>query len=183
MGGWPGAVHSYYDKQKLLFCPAAVKPVVEGAIYPFAAWSDYDDGRRVVASYCANFWVSNESYDGEKFWRTPHVVGAAYVPLLLDGNWKDTEPEPDDQPWATREEMVAFGWEPGDNEMKRVCIDRHGAYVNACFLDFSVRRIGLKQLWRTRWSRQWDMQAPLPNPTWPGGKWPEWMANMKEPVW
>ncbi|MHC4658988.1 MAG: hypothetical protein ACYS83_07410 [Planctomycetota bacterium] len=184
MGGWPGAVQPYYKNPKLLFCPEATKAWGEGGCYPYAAWFDYDDGRRVAASYCVNLWVANgEEYDNyfnDRCWRTPYTKGAAFAPLLLDGNWKDTQPYEDDEPWATREQMVLWGWEPNANEMKRVCIDRHGAYVNACFMDLSARRIGLKQLWRTRWHRQWDMQAPLPNPAWPGGKWPDWMQNFKD---
>ncbi|MHC4497904.1 MAG: hypothetical protein ACYS21_02170 [Planctomycetota bacterium] len=174
MGGWPGAVHSYYENPKLLFCPDATKAWDEGGCYPHAAWVDYDGGRRVAASYCANFWVANENEP--EFWRTPATKKAGDIPILIDGNWKDTEPEPTDEPFQAREDMVWMGWTPNANEMRRVCIDRHGAYVNACFLDFSVRRIGLKHLWRTWWHKQWDMNHPLP-------VWPQWLANCEDPAW
>jgi hypothetical protein len=55
----------------------------------------------------------------------------------------------------------------------------HGA-VNGLDLDFSARKMGLKGLWRLNWHRQWDMAAPLPNPAWPGGDWPEWMQNFTD---
>jgi hypothetical protein len=182
MGGWPGAVEPYYKNPKLLFCPEATKAWDEGRHYPYAAWFDYDDGRRVVASYCVNFWVWTPPCGSDpKFWGTPYVRDAAYVPLLLDGNWKDAQPYETDEPPPSREWIQMNGWEPNANEMKRVCHFRHEAGVNSVFLDFSARKIGLKQLWRTRWHRQWDMQAPLPNPTWPGGKWPEWMQNFEDP--
>jgi hypothetical protein len=165
----------------LWFCPEATKPWLAGGRYPFAAWSAQSgDGQVVYSSYCVNLWVSNPvDYDGDysTFWRTPYVADAASVPLLSDGNWKDTEPQPHDMPWATREEMVAWGWEPNVNEMKRVCIDRHGPGINAVFLDFSVRKVGLKELWLLKWHREWpegrdhlpiwELEAP-------------WMANFKD---
>jgi prepilin-type processing-associated H-X9-DG protein len=170
---WPFTAFPYYRNPKLMLCPAATKPFIEGGLYPFAAWKyeGWDYETVCAGSYCVNYWASDE-YDA-RFWGTPHIVGAASVPLLVDGNWKDAEPIESDEPFSTREEMVRFGWTPNEHEMRRVCIDRHGAYVNACFLDFSVRRIGLKRLWRVPWHREWDMGAPLP-------VWPEWMQNFKD---
>ena len=63
---------------------------------------------------------------------------------------------------------------------------RHKLSVNLVFLDWSVRKIGLKQLWVLRWSREtldvggkamngWG-RAGLYDPTEPLD-WPEWMQN------
>jgi len=46
--------------------------------------------------------------------------------------------------------------------MKRVCIDRHNGYVNGVFLDFSARRIGLKELWVLKWHRSFNVTADPP---------------------
>jgi len=174
LGAWCQAAWPYYRNPKLPLCPAATKPWVKGGTYPFAAWSyeEWDYETMYAGSYCMNFWLADSP--DYRFWRTPYVSNAASVPLLLDGNWKDAEPCESDEPFPTREQMVFEGWTPNAHEMRRVCIDRHGAYVNACFLDFSAGRIGLKHLWRMPWHREWDMDYPLP-------VWPEWMQNFEDP--
>ena len=52
-------------------------------------------------------------------------------------------------------------------------INRHGGgRLNACFLDFSVRRVGLKQLWKVKWHRNFDLNGgPV--------EWPNWMRNFR----
>jgi hypothetical protein len=58
--------------------------------------------------------------------------------------------------------------------MRRFCVNRHEGYVNGVFLDLStVRRIGLKELWRLKWHRRYDVDAPPP-------VWPQWMRNFKD---
>jgi hypothetical protein len=187
---WPQLMSEYMGSTdtRIWQCPAATKPWIEGGRYPNAAWHD-DVGlpgggqMRLYGSYTVNLWIANTrdmgvSRDPGKFWQTPNVKGAAFGPMIMDGNWSNSEPEPDDQPWATREDMVALGWEPHANEMKRVCIDRHGWKVNACFLDLSVKTTGLKQLWMTKWHRKWpttcdhlpDWEAEAP-----------WLAHLPDP--
>ncbi len=61
------------------------------------------------------------------------------------------------------------------------CIDRHGQYVNGLFLDWTVRRIGIKELWTLKWNMQFDTAGPW---TKAGGvkpeDWPEWMRSFKD---
>jgi hypothetical protein len=48
-------------------------------------------------------------------------------------------------------------------------------------LDWSVRKVGLKELWKFRWHRKYNINGP-----WTAGgggrpsDWPEWMRNFKE---
>lgn len=63
-----------------------------------------------------------------------------------------------------------------------VCINRHETgTTNALFLDFSVRKVGLKELWTLKWDRLFDTAGPW---TKAGGvtpaDWPEWMRNFKD---
>ena len=48
-------------------------------------------------------------------------------------------------------------------------------------MDFSARKVGLKELWTLKWHRQYDTWGPW---TRAGGvrpeHWPEWMRNFKE---
>jgi len=52
---------------------------------------------------------------------------------------------------------------PGQNEMRRFCVNRHDGGLNGIFLDCStVRKIRLKELWRLKWHRRYDLNADLP---------------------
>jgi prepilin-type N-terminal cleavage/methylation domain-containing protein len=187
---WPEIMYNYMGGggASMWLCPAATKPWIEGGRYPYAAWYDDMDlpgggDQKLYGSYIVNLWAANfqsgESDDPpENFWRTPSVRGAAYAPLLMDGNWFNTEPLPDDQPWETREEMVAMGWEPGENEMKRVCIDRHGHKVTGSFLDLSVKTIGLKDLWMQKWHKLWPKTCDH-LPVWEDEA--PWLADLADP--
>jgi hypothetical protein len=179
---WPWAIlqHRPDINRKLWLCPEATKPWIMGGECPFAAWTadEYDDLTTIESSYCVNLWVSmpyDDYRDPEKFWRTPYVANVANVPLLLDGSWKDTEPEPFDEPPVSREWIQANCWEPGTNEMKRVCHYRHESTVNGVFLDLSARKVGLKELWVLKWHRLWpEGRDHLP-------AWPDWMENFEDP--
>jgi hypothetical protein len=65
--------------------------------------------------------------------------------------------------------------------MKMICLLRHNGFVNGAFMDFSTRRIGLKELWSLRWHREFQMRGPW---TRAGGvesqDWPEWMKGFKD---
>ncbi len=64
--------------------------------------------------------------------------------------------------------------------MQKVCIDRHNAAINMLFMDFSVRKVGLKELWTLPWHREWSQylqQYGLPT-VWNDPD--HWMYNMKD---
>ncbi|MCL5280320.1 MAG: hypothetical protein M1376_10480 [Planctomycetes bacterium] len=69
----------------------------------------------------------------------------------------------------------------GNNEMRRVCLNRHSGAVNSVCLDWSVRRVGLKELWTLKWNRTFDVNGAW---TSRGGvrpeDWPQWMRSMKD---
>jgi prepilin-type processing-associated H-X9-DG protein len=44
--------------------------------------------------------------------------------------------------------------------MKRFCLARHEGAVNVTFLDFSLRKIGVKELWTLKWHREFDTAGP-----------------------
>ena len=182
---WPEFIlRNYYTSLSLdmWLCPMATKPFTEGGRNPYAAWDGHPtvNGEQVYikGSYGINDWVSNEEGDGslgaggQYYWRTPHVRGAGEAPMLIDAQTGNMEPYSFDEPSQIENALWTSGPE---NEMRRACIKRHSPYhVNALFLDWSVKRLTLKQLWRTKWHRQWDMTADLP-------VWPDWMADIPEP--
>jgi prepilin-type N-terminal cleavage/methylation domain-containing protein len=177
MAAWPYLISNYMPNidEELWFCPAATRPYVEGGRPPYASWNTpLDEEPIIYGSYGVNFWVSSTrnmsiSRDPEKFWQTPNIRGCAYAPLLIDCTWKDTEPEPYDPAPPYNGYM---GIE--DEEIKRVCINRHSYMVNACFLDMSVKATKLKALWKLKWHKKWRLDA------FPSGGWPDWMASLPD---
>jgi len=151
---WQVAAEPYYKNRRLLLCPEAVKPFIYGGEPPFSSWTDQTG--EYNSSYCVNLWVANGDEENDHFndrcWRTPYTKRAAYGPLLLDGNWKDAQSYFEDDP----PEYENYWWEPGTNEMKRVCVNRHNGAVNGVFLDLSARKIGLKELWIIDWHKLWQ---------------------------
>ena len=153
----------------------AVKPYDEGGRVPFGAWrTSFGD----AGSYGANGYIINSPAELDyqlgrptKYnWRTNLVKGAANIPLFLDALWVDGWPEHFDDP-QTFEEW----WqdEMGSNEMRRFCGNRHNGFVNCVFFDFTVRRVGLKELWRLKWNRAYNVNVDPPD-------WPPWMKEFKD---
>jgi len=55
-------------------------------------------------------------------------------------------------------------------------MNHHTGFLNCLFLDFCLRKVGLKELWLLKWHREWtkDIGATgLPD-------WPEWMQRFKD---
>jgi prepilin-type processing-associated H-X9-DG protein len=61
------------------------------------------------------------------------------------------------------------------------CMDRHSGHINGLFLDWSVRKVGLKELWMLKWHQDFNTAGPW---TTAGGmnpsKWPPWMQGFKD---
>ena len=49
------------------------------------------------------------------------------------------------------------------NAMQFFCIDRHNGGPNILFMDWSVRLVGLKELWRLKWHLKFDTDDPAPD--------------------
>ena len=66
-------------------------------------------------------------------------------------------------------------------DMAKCCIDRHNGGINSLFLDWSIRKVGLKELWTLKWDEDFDTAGPW---TKSGGvspeDWPKWMRGFKD---
>ncbi len=187
---WPNVLQLYYNDVKSLFCcPMATKPVSEGGRHPFAAFSisgawGPPSGTRIEgvrSSYGINGWVCNPPQSvttnplglpTANNFRKVNVKGASNIPLLLDSMWVDSYPDTTNEPPAF--DGDEFGSGPmGSKQMRFFCINRHNGFVNSVFLDSSVRKIGLKELWKLKWHSNSDTNAPTPD-------WPDWMKGFKD---
>lgn len=100
------------------------------------------------------------------------VQGRGNIPLLLDAVLPSCA--------MSREQMPPPAKEPNDMD-GGLCINRHNGTLNALFLDWSVRPIGLKELWTLKWNLTFNTAGPW---TKAGGvkpeKWPQWMRGFKD---
>jgi len=189
MGGkndvWMGALRSYYTEAKIRLCPTATKFRSEGAGGTFAAWGIWgDEGWHTAGdygSYGMNEWCYTppgpgaSSWGGhpEWNWKGIDLKGSGYIPLFLDCYWDGGFPVDSESP-------PVFDGEVSDS-MDRFCLNRHNGFTNGLFLDFSIRKIGLKELWKLRWHQQFNINGPwtkagnvLPD------DWPQWMRSFKD---
>ena len=190
-GLWMNALRPYYqDRWNLLLCPSATR-AVEGPTGwgTFTAWyrtiSLSDGGtHRYVSSYSINSWTNNVSHDrGARpefwFWKTPDGAGRPeIVPVFGDATWHDAWPRHTDMPLPAPLDSAPAG---ATGEMNHFCIDRHGGAVDLLFMDWSARKVGLKELWALKWHRSFNTEGPW---TRAGGvlpsDWPEWMRPFKD---
>jgi prepilin-type N-terminal cleavage/methylation domain-containing protein len=188
---WYWALMDYYKDKKIRFCPNAMRNRVERtagtagsaswshlAGGTFYAWGQSQGERWSGGSYAVNSWATNppdeygQAYGPENFWRTINVQGVARIPLFLDAMWLDGWPRDTNNPPDYRDQM--------HNSMTRYCIPRHHEGPHCVFLDLSLRLLGLKELWKLKWHRNFDT-----NGRWtPAGgcgpnDWPEWMRRFK----
>lgn len=173
-GTWIVPLYPYYEGggEKMRLCPVA-SSIDETKPIKFRAWGTEINGVKHTNSYAINNWiydlrpgVNNVWEMGQakrRSWRTNKHSAGYMVPLFLEG-WRwggavesRSEPAPPDE-------------ESRYEGMGRFCIDRHRGSINACFMDGSVSKVGLKQLWDQKWHKEYNMNNPLP-------QWPEWMQK------
>jgi prepilin-type N-terminal cleavage/methylation domain-containing protein len=199
---YPNALRSYYkDNFEMLLCPTATRLMQNNADWgTFKAAERVMGGTNYVFSYCINSWTNYMHGDRgdrleEWFWknvnnttavlpgtRTPSgkSVSLNTIPVLGDGTWHDAWPRDTDAPSQT---MDGFGiMDQGTSgEMNHFCINRHDGNVGMLFMDWSTRRVGLKELWTLKWHRSYTTSGAW---TKAGGArpedWPAWIRNFKD---
>ncbi len=198
---WPGATLPYYEDKKIRHCPTTkidkqieAAPVARshgGAFLawgPFppsdwgdAWWDSFDSGSYGINEWCANpvdyYWDLNT----DNAWRTISPKGSSNVPLMLDCVYVSTAPRDNDTPLfldPTEQERWnedvwgAWNWQA----IRLNCINRHKGSINGVFLDMSARKVGLKELWKFKWHKNYVTGNPYTRPDAP---WPDWMRNFK----
>jgi len=196
---WVQALGPYYKwDSKITCCPEATRPwytetgedmhLAGTHLGSTTAWGYYQlDAcpKPIKGSFGINGWCNNPDplsghYPGppkeEWHWRTPYVKGAGYVPLLVGAQRYNLWPESEDAPPAVDGQY----W--GDvTHIGRVCLNRHDGFVNALFMDWSARKVGIKELWTLKWHRTYNTADHY---TRAGGvrpaDWPQWMRHFPD---
>ncbi len=174
---WMGLIESDYSRdRKILFCPMTTRTHAEGAPAKYAIIEDAATERR--SSYALNEWIC-VGYPGSSFWGKTDVPRPSRVPVMADATWRsDAQPEPNDLPPEYDGQPITGKTE---DEMRVYCIDRHDGSINMLFMDWSVGKVGLKELWTLKWYRDYDTagrwtRAGGVRP----GDWPDWMRRFKD---
>jgi prepilin-type N-terminal cleavage/methylation domain-containing protein len=200
---WIILMKSYLADWDILKCPATVQTwmdVDNNFLDPLVAWdfqvvvgiteeAFYEqmlaiNGKWANGSYAKNTFVTNgdafpatdfaseHSWIYEYCYKNVRVKRVSQIPLFGDGLWMGGWPEPHTAPAET--------YYHDQDSVNIWNIDRHNLSINMLFLDWTVRKVGLKQLWQLRWSKQdgWGNPFVVPDPLNPDD-WPEWMRNSK----
>jgi prepilin-type N-terminal cleavage/methylation domain-containing protein len=96
----------------------------------------------------------------------------ASIPVLLDASHPFAQPRPFEPPGSPQ---------GGGSGMSSFCMTRHERQVNGLLLDWSARKIDLKELWTLKWYAEYDTAGPW---TKAGGvqpeRWPSWIRYFKD---
>ena len=173
-----------------VFCPLATRKVGQtGAGGTYAAWYCPNHPYR-TGSYGINGFTP--AYDGgegqgalplatQKRWTSIYKKGASTVPIMLDCALWAGYPTYQDSPPQTEAEAATNPNIGNSNSIRPFCIPRHGGFVNGVFMDWCVRKVGIKELWTLKWSPDFVTSGPW---TRAGGvtaeRWPDWMRLFKE---
>jgi len=209
-GRWINVLYDYYSREKnLRICPTAAKIKVPD--YPNSVGGTLEIGGDALTSwgkigvtgsrpageyepagtwgsFGINHWLYVAAQDplygqaAKDYWGSVNVKGGNNIPLFLDCWFWCGGPEADDLPPQYDGHRVTGH----TNSMNRFCINRHQQGINGIFLDYSIRKVWLKELWTLKWGRNFNMVNPW---TKAGGVRPEdwaswgdgWMANFKGP--
>jgi len=183
---WVYAMRPYYKSEpEIRNCPAVKKfhsdfGREQGGLYvgwgvygkngfPIPGWAIAGD----YGSYGWNWWLCDQfqSSEADKYWKNINSIkgNRNEIPMFMDAQWVDALPRPTDTPPSKDDTQVS-------RTMGSFCINRHNSNVNGVFADFSVRKIGLKELWELEWYKGWKRDrrgAGTPN-------WPDWMSGFKD---
>ena len=201
--GWNGGtmwmvdLMAYYDGvDDVRLCPSATKllhTIPNNVPSTFTAWGeyghpDYFNGwtppwgiKGQYGSYGVNGWAHNPLDKGvpgtfditsatrDLYWRKILVKGnASRIPLMGGCMWDGANPmETDDAPSEK-------GLQNEASDMTTFCLDRHEGGENMLLMDTSCRKIGLKEMWRLPWHKNWDYEKAKRS------VWPTWMQSYKD---
>ncbi|MFC1764313.1 type II secretion system protein [Planctomycetota bacterium] len=186
-GLWMNALYPYHkDEPKLLRCPTANKLVIPGTEWgTLYSWQYEGSLGTFIGSYSTNNWIDNMTQDRdatrrqEWFWRNTLNIkhNRNSIPIFGDSTWHDAWPQDSDTP-APTPDGFGIGNQGTTNEMRHFAIDRHNGAINMVFMDWSVRPVGLKELWTLKWHRNFNTSNEY---TLAGASraidWPSWMQR------
>ena len=189
---WDPFWRPYCDRRDdMLLCPAATRYQTNKEDPCWSIWESQGAGRgskytawklplRTPVTLEAGRTLGSYGMNYSGFWhldartRRKRYVSLSNVPVFVDCISWGAEGRSTDEPPAYEGQLESSG-------LTKCCIDRHNGGINSLFLDWSVRKVELKQLWTLDWSPVFD-----PKNRWTRaggvqpGDWPAWMRKFED---
>jgi prepilin-type N-terminal cleavage/methylation domain-containing protein/prepilin-type processing-associated H-X9-DG protein len=182
-----------YDE--LCLCPMAAKvnpdperKFPDGSVCgsKFTAWQFpgkfIGNGKDLRCSYGLNEWIHGTERIDEvrpRRWKSCLVKHPDNVPVFMDNIAGLVAPT--DERVHPPEYDDGFYFASVTGGLGTCAINRHNGGINMLFMDWSARKVGLKELWTLKWHREFNIAGPW---TTAGGvkptNWPEWMRKFKD---
>jgi prepilin-type N-terminal cleavage/methylation domain-containing protein/prepilin-type processing-associated H-X9-DG protein len=185
----------------LLFCPEATTLPKESADFvdilvgrTHSVWAspdasdlheglivlDVPDESKLKSSYGLNAWTPvgrDADTASQTIWVSCLAKGAATVPIYFDCMLPFTLPYEKDVPLLYEDTLSKDCLARAG--MWLCAMDRHRGGINSLFMDWSVRKVGVKELWTLKWSPGYNTKGQW---TRAGGvkpeDWPQWMLKI-----
>ena len=183
---WVEPLRPYYKDggEDMRMCPAAQKTEFVPPGW-FSAWQ-VPNLVNPDEDFKSSYGINNYLYDypgtlwgrpEEWHWKRADVKGTSRIPLFLDCFRWGGHPRDIDYPFYNLPQILDEFMESciTADEMRRFCLNRHNRSINVTFLDMSVEKAGLKQLWELKWHKEFDTRGfTIVN----RAEWPDWMSGM-----
>lgn len=180
---WMNSISSMIEDVKAnRYCPVANESRIgeislNTATFPGAGdykvpwtWNGVDG--KMYGSYTMNGWLYGpddpygKQHPALDFTSPSSVKRASSVPVFCDGIWSDGWPRDIDniynQVKSDPEKLKSGVFVHGlNNNMGRVCVDRHGMRISVSFFDGHAKLVKLEELWTLQWHRGFDSQNDI----------------------
>jgi prepilin-type processing-associated H-X9-DG protein len=196
---WTYVLQDYLRNPKILFCPSARKVAsIDGNTpdprpayreWGHTNWAWYTPwappmkatGKSAMSSYGINDFVAkpyrlnqfDQANADKQYWGSLNQEGADKIPLLFDSAWYATTPTDSSPPNPSALDKYHYPYTFGS-----VCLPRHNGGINMLFMDGSIRRVVIKELWGLKWSRQFNTNNQYTRPDY--GRWPAWIEALPQ---
>ncbi len=181
-----GATLPYYRELDMRMCPSTRtidRPPAEGlrggtfttwGPFPASYYGDEWWDHLATGSYGFNEWCADVPARAS-WWGLEHdnairktsTRGADNIPLVLDSVFVDTAVYDTDAAPSNDEhshDVYRASWD--NNAMKYYSIDRHKGGINGVFVDMHAQHVGIKQLRRFKWHKNFDTSLTPAYDTW-----------------
>jgi len=177
------------DANDIYLCPSAKKkgrsvPSLAPEYMNLQAW-DGSKSRAWAYKFMGQLFISSYSVNDMREYLPKRKTGSeerrSEVPILFDCTFRLTGLQECDDPPPQYDDMPRAIPTYKDTRACGICIDRHNGGINILFMDSSVRKVDLKELWILQWNEQYNKTGPW---TKAGGvqphDWPHWMRKFKD---
>ncbi|MCK4999062.1 MAG: type II secretion system protein [Anaerohalosphaera sp.] len=174
---WMNSISDTIDDVKAnRFCPAAPESKVEEGVGRRGdyrkPWGWSGSTGLSYGSYAINGWLYGpddpwaSQFPNLDFEKYTDVTRLSEVPVFSDGIWVDSWPRDVDDFQAqiiTNPEYLKTGYyiDGMNQNMGRVCIDRHGMKISISFFDGHAELVKLEDLWTLQWHKNFNVRRDI----------------------